>query len=317
MLNLLTLGVFAGVAALVFAIAEILRRSFSPSRRRLRELSRSEMAAHLPDDLDSPLRDALAGQVPQHARGRSEIQKELLQAGYYRPSALPIYLALRNGLMLAALIATGALIVLVGPERETIVWRVLLGGLGLTIVLWALPRLLLKLQARRRVDRITHSLPFALDMVTMCLSGGAPFNDALKHVTHEISDSHPDLADELAIVKQQAEFSTLEQGLRQFANRIDTPEVIALAALVNQNQALGTETAQAVRDYSENLRLEWRQHADERANRVSVLSLLPLVFCLLPAVFIIMWGPAVVELWDFLGQMDELRPDLPNLYSPN
>ncbi len=144
-----------------------------------------------------------------------------------------------------------------------------------------------------------------------------PFNDALKHVTHEISDSHPDLADELAIVQQQAELSTLEHALRQFAARIDTPEVIALAALVNQNQALGTETAQAVRDYSENLRLEWRQHADERANRVTVLSLLPLVFCLLPAVFIIMWGPAVIELWDFLSEFDQLRPNTSDLFAPN
>ncbi len=173
MLNLLTVGIFVGVAILVFITAEIVRRSFSPARRRLRELSDSEMAPHLPHDDHSPLRDALAAQVPQHARGKSEIQKELLQAGYFRPSALPIYLALRNGLMLAALIATGSLVVMVGPERETLVWRILLVGLGLTIVMWALPRLVLKLKANSRVDRITHSLPFALDMVTMCLSGGA------------------------------------------------------------------------------------------------------------------------------------------------
>jgi tight adherence protein C len=217
--------------------------------------------------------------------------------------------------MLCSLIATGALAVLVGPEREALVWRVLIIGLGITVVLWALPRLILKLQARRRVERITHSLPFALDMITMCLSGGAPFSDALKHVTYEISDSHPDLADELYIVHQQAELSTLELALRQFAARIDTPEVIALAALVNQNQALGTETSQAVRDYSENLRLEWRQAADERANRVSVFALLPLVLCLLPAVFIIMWGPAAVELWDFLKNMDAYIPGAPDLGS--
>lgn len=310
MLDIITVGIFVVVAAMVFVVAQLARLVASaPKRRRLQEVADSPMAEFLPEDPTDPLRDSLAGQLPAHERGRSELQKELLQAGHYRPTALSNFLAIRNGIMLAILVATGTLAVLIGPEQESLVWRVVLFGLGAMIVGFSLPRALLKMKAKARVDRVTQSLPFALDMITMCLSGGAPFGDALKHVTSEISDSHPDLSDELAIVQQQAELSTLSQALKQFANRMDTPEVIALAALVNQNQSLGTETAQAVRDYSENLRLQWRQSADERANRVSVLALLPLVFLLLPAVFIVLWGPAAMELWDFFRNINEFIPE--------
>jgi tight adherence protein C len=136
-------------------------------------------------------------------------------------------------------------------------------------------------------------------MTTMCLTGGLSLQDALGHVSREIFFSHPDLAVELMIVRQQSEMTSLDHGFRQFADRIGTPELVSLAALITQSQRLGTNVVSTLRDYTDNLRLRWRQIADEQSNKIGLKLLFPIVICLVPAAMIFLWGPALVDLWRF------------------
>jgi tight adherence protein C len=262
------------------------------------------VAASGPGLFTDDLAESLAAQLPQASSENGDLDRELRQAGYYRPSARFDYLALRNALVIAAILITFILALFVGQQYEYrgIALRIIIGGVMIAGLCWAVPRVMLRLQARARVERIRRALPYALDMITMCLTGGLSLQDSIAHVSREIYFSHPDLAVELMIVRQQSEMTTLEHGFRQFANRMDVAEVTALSSLISQGQRLGTNVVSSIRDYTDNLRLKWRQTADEQSNKVGLKLLFPIVLFLMPAAMIFIWGPAVVQVWRWIAQ---------------
>jgi tight adherence protein C len=299
-LQIITIASFAVIALVTFVIGRALvRLNRDPIRERLDAFIRE-------NQVDGELRntntlvDSLADQLPQVKIDNGILDKELRRGGFYSPTAKSEYLAIRNGLVIAAVLITGIIAVAVGPERQTIVIRVLLIGGLIAALCWAVPRLILNAVVARRVQRIRQSLPYALDMITMCAAGGISLRDALIHVGREIFSAHPDLAVELVIVRQQAELNNLEFALQQFANRIDTPEITAVSALFAHTHRLGVGAASSLQEYADLMRQKWRQEADERANSASVKLLFPLAMCLLPSAMILLMGPAVMNIAKFL-----------------
>ena len=182
--------------------------------------------------------------------------------------------------------------------------QVLAIGLALVGLGWGLPRIYLSLAGTRRAERIRRSLPYTLDMISMCLTGGMSLFDALAHVSREIDATHPDLAAELMMIRQQAEMRSLENALAQFSERLDLSEIKSMSAMITQNQKLGANVANAIRDLSDNLRRNRRHLADEQTAKASLKLLFPVVICLLPSAFLILWGPAVLELQNFFREFD-------------
>ena len=84
-------------------------------------------------------------------------------------------------------------------------------GFVLAIGAYGLPRLYLNWAAERRVDRIQAGLPDALDMMTMCLTGGMPLQDALERVGTEVKHNYPDVAAEFDIIRRQATAGSMGQ----------------------------------------------------------------------------------------------------------
>ncbi len=300
MIPLLTIASFTVISALVFVLLlSLARLQHDPIRERLAASAQGSVAASGPGLFTDDLAASLTEQLPQASNDSGALDRELRQAGYYRPTARLDYLALRNSLVIAVVVIALMLANGVGPQHQDLALRIGLGGLVVAALCWAVPRLILRAQAKARVNRIRRALPYALDMTTMCLTGGLSLQDALGHVSREIFFSHPDLAVELMIVRQQSEMTSLDHGFRQFADRIGAQEVTALAALITQGQRLGTNVVASLRDYTDNMRLRWRQTADEQSNKVGIKVLFPIVFCLLPAAMIFLWGPALVDLWRF------------------
>jgi len=300
MIPLLTIASFTVISALVFVLLlSLARLQHDPIRERLAASAQGSVAASGPGLFTDDLAASLTEQLPQASNDSGALDRELRQAGYYRPTARLDYLALRNSLVIAVVVIALMLANGVGPQHQDLALRIGLGGLVVAALCWAVPRLILRAQAKARVNRIRRALPYALDMTTMCLTGGLSLQDSLGHVSREIFFSHPDLAVELMIVRQQSEMTSLDHGFRQFADRIGIQEVTALAALITQGQRLGTNVVASLRDYTDNMRLRWRQTADEQSNKVGIKVLFPIVFCLLPAAMIFLWGPALVDLWRF------------------
>lgn len=248
---------------------------------------------------------ALAGTIPQTAEVISKIELDLKRAGYYRSTALVEYLATRNLLVVLVLIVTGIGCVLADPGSNLpeiiLVVGLLVAGSG-----YGLPRFMLHNQANRRVHRIQKGLPDALDLVMMCLTGGVPLRTALLRVTEEVRFSHPDIAVEFEIIRRHADANSMADALKQFAKRIDAPDVNALSAMISQTERLGTNVSTALIDFADSIRRKYRQRAEEHSGKTSIKLLFPVIFCMAPPIYILFFGPAVLELRSFL--IKEHRP---------
>ena len=107
--------------------------------------------------------------------------------------------------------------------------------------------------------------------------------------------SHPALAEELEIVRQQSVLSSLEHTLAQLAERVAVPEVRNLALLLIQSERLGADASTALLEFSNNQRVNLRQSAEATANRASFWMLFPSVCCLWVAAAIVLIGPMVAR----------------------
>jgi tight adherence protein C len=287
--NLLSLLAFLVVALTVFLIGSMVTAS-----------GETPDVSITRDRKASWLIRALARAVPQLPSEIETIGRDLKRAGNYRRSALDEYLATRNALILGTLILTMAAALVLRRDVQLLQFTVITGFV-LAIGAYGLPRLYLNWIADRRVERIQAGLPDALDMMTMCLTGGMPLYDALQRVSVEVRDNYVDVAAEFDIIRRQASAGSMGQALQYFAARVDAPDIRALSSIVAQTERLGTSVAVAVRDYAESVRDTRRQRAVERANKMSVQLMLPIIFCLAPPVYVLLCAPPILELVDFFG----------------
>lgn len=245
------------------------------------------------------LTDLLAALVPTSEAFQKTIERELRQAGRYAPHARADYLATRNVALIAWILLVAFAAFAVYDPQQDMTLMILGTGIAFAILIFAIPRLVLQSQARRRVLNIQTALPDGLDMLNMCMTGGLALQMAFERVGNEIRASHSDLALEFDIIRRHSETHTMERALDLFAERMDTPEIRALAAVTSQSVRLGSNVGVALQEYADGMRTNQRQRAEERGNRRSVAMLFPVALCLAPPVYILLLGPAVLELRDF------------------
>ena len=246
-------------------------------------------------------RRALADVIPQPGREVEGLEQDLKRAGFYGKTAVVEFRATRNFVVLALLL--GGLGLAVAAEPGSDLPRPLLIVAALSaVVAYALPRFVLHLQAKRRLDGIQRGLPDALDIIRMCLTGGLPLRDCLDRVAQEVEFFHPDVAVELEVVRRHAEIDSMGKALREFSRRMNAPDVNALASLVSQTERTGTNVAVAVTEFADGIRRQFRQRAEERAGRTTIRMLFPVILCLAPPVFILLLGPPALQLKTFLQE---------------
>jgi tight adherence protein C len=300
-IDLISIATFLVICMIVFLIGDLIagrrRTTYQVARAAGSQTASSE--GDRKKTVIGPLTRAMASVLPQMSGEIQKIEHDLKRAGYYRSSALTEYLATRNGLIVGILILTGIQATIADPGTAMPETILLIGGLTAAFG-YGLPRLLLNWQANRRVARIQKGLPDALDLIMMCITGGLPLEKSLRYVAKELRFSHYDVAIEFEIIRRQADADSMSSALKQFSQRIDAPDVNALAALVSQTERMGTHVATAVCDYADSVRRTHRQRADERANKTSLKMLFPVVLCLAPPVYILLCGPPVLKLYTFL-----------------
>ncbi|MEX1096496.1 MAG: type II secretion system F family protein [Planctomycetales bacterium] len=297
LLDIVTLVSFVLIGVIVFVLAFWL----FGKRRRLRSSGEDLLEATAEP---SAFTRAMASAVPLLPRELEGIRDDLKHAGYYRPAALAEYLATRNSLIALTLIAAGALAVLADP-KSTLPQMFALAGAVTAIVCHMLPRLILNRQAKSRLSRIEQGLPDALDVTSMCLSGGLPLRTALERCASEIRLSRPEIAVEFEIIRRHAEANSMAMALRSFAQRIETPDVKAFASLVIQTERMGVHVGRAIADFAESIRRTHQQRAEERAARAGVLLIFPIIFCLAPPIWILLAGPPILQIRTFFTEENQ------------
>ncbi len=161
------------------------------------------------------------------------------------------------------------------------------GGAG-----FFLPDLLLYNAGLKRQTVIRAELPDAMDMLTICVEAGLGFDAALAQVARNGDGA---LASELARALQEMQIGkSRTEALRAMASRTTVPELRAFTSALVQASELGISVATVLREQSKEMRLRRRQWAEEKAQKVPVKILFPLIFCLFPALFVVVMGPAAI-----------------------
>jgi len=165
------------------------------------------------------------------------------------------------------------------------------------------PIVWLRRKARARIDTIRMSLPDALDLLIVCVESGLGLDAALLRISQEMQEVAPELSEDLILLNLEvAAGKPRSECMRNLALRTGSEEVESLAARINQAAKYGTNLGHSLRIHSESLRQKRRQEAEERAAKTSVKMLFPLVFFIFPAIFVVILGPAMIDLRTFFSK---------------
>lgn len=177
------------------------------------------------------------------------------------------------------------------PLTQRLLFVLVMGFLG-----FFLPVIWLGSRIRRRQDEVVKTLPDALDLLTISVEAGLPFDGAMQRVAdkwdNEISRSFGRLLNEMRVGKSRRD------ALRDMSERIDVPDVTSFVAALVQADQLGISIAKVLRIQSEQMRIKRRQRAEEKAQQAPVKMLLPMTFLIFPTILIIILGPAALILKD-------------------
>lgn len=294
MIALISGGTFTAVSVVIYWLGKML---FGVGRNELPDPN--AIGSRRPLVLGA-LTEGFAYALPISESRQEMLRGEMQKAGYYHRKAFVEFLAMRNLAMILWLIFVGILAVVLAEPREDITPKLMMAAVLVATFIYGVPRVVLSSQAENRCRRIKHSLPDALDMITMMVTGGLPLRDAIQRVSRELHRIYPDIACELRMVEVQTDTGSLELALRQFSKRLDIPDVTALASLVQQTERIGGQVAGAFREFADSIRRTRRQQAEERGNKASIKLLFPIVFFLAPPVYVLLLGPAVIEMKNFM-----------------
>ena len=171
----------------------------------------------------------------------------------------------------------------------------LLGGVAMHVG----PDALLDNRGRLRQEEIQHALPDTIDLLTITVEAGLGFDAALDRVARSTDGA---LGEELRrTVRDMSLGRPRSEALRAWADRVNLPELRSLVSALVQAERFGITMGDVLRSQSDELRERRRQRAEEHAQKMPVKLLLPLIFLILPSMFIVLLGPGVIDLLEALG----------------
>jgi tight adherence protein C len=301
---ILTLAaVFGSVALLTGTVISAFVNREAPEQRRLRNLGRSGSSTGVVaasvrvTDTPTDLARRLASFVPRSPKEMSRIQRRLAKAGFHGLMPAVIYSIVE--LTLPVVVAIAVLVSL--PASKTVFLACGFAG----VVAYLVPGFWLQHKIALRKKVIENGLPDALDLFIVCLEAGSALDQAIMKATEELGIAYPALAEELRMVTSEIRAGKPRvEAFKNLAERTKVDDVRALVAMLVQTDRFGTSVAQALRTHADVARTKRRQRAEERAAKVGVKLVFPLVFCLFPAFYVVTLGPAVIQFVRvFFGQV--------------
>jgi tight adherence protein C len=283
-------GLFVSVALFTGLGASALLARTAPERRRLRAPAFAGVSllvdqGQLTEEIGTRMQ-AVASKLPKSPKDLTRLRKRLASAGVYSFGAAIAYSLAELGLPL--LFAAAVLSQL--HDRNGWVLAAIMAGVG-----YLLPSLVLGRLITKRKLRIQNGLPDALDLIIVCVEAGCSLDQGILKTTEELQISHPDLALELRTITTEVRAGKPRvEAFKNFAARTRVDDVRALVAMLVQTDRFGTSIAQALRTHAITSRMKRRQRAEERAAKIGVKMVFPLVFFLFPAFYVVTLGPAVI-----------------------
>jgi tight adherence protein C len=300
--SFVSMMVFLTVFCAIFAAGVLMFvRAYGDRKRaidRLRAMADDSPSSDIGPGLGTSLRTFLprlgAGLLPSKESQLASVKQQLLQAGFYHPHALVIFLGVKLSLMLSLPVIVAAIPYLIGAMSLN---KAILASLSASALGMIAPSLWLDRRVAQRHRLLRQSLPDALDMLVLCLEGGVSMTAAFQRVTTELKVVHPVLGSEMSIMQREIQLGlSAGDALKKMAERSGLSEVRDLASVWLQSERFGASMVKALRTHAETGRQDRQQQIEELAQKAAVKILFPTLLCIFPAIFIVLLGPAAIQM---------------------
>ena len=175
-------------------------------------------------------------------------------------------------------------------------WSALLWGIVFALAGFFLPDLLLVNAAQKRSEQIRKALPNSIDLLTISVESGLAFDAALAQVA---TNTEGPLADEFRRVLREIQIgSSRSQALKALADRTSVDDLRVFLNSMVQAEKLGIPIADVLRVQASEIRLKKSQRTEEQAMKLPVKLVFPLILCIMPALFVVILGPAVINIYN-------------------
>lgn len=293
-------AVFLSVGLAAGSVASLVVSNGALGRRRLRTITSDrgavlvKQSGQLVDSM-TPAVQRMAKFIPKSPKEMSRVQRRLALAGYH--GMTPALLFTATEFLLPVVLGGAAL--LFGPAG---VARLIVAAFCAAVG-YMIPGFVLQRQIGQRKKIIQNGLPDALDLFIVCIEAGSSLDQAIVKTSQDLDVPYPPLAEELRMIttEMRAGKPRLE-AFKNFATRSGVDDVRALVSMLVQSDRFGTSIAQALRTHADTARTKRRQRAEERAGKIGVKLVFPLVFCLFPAFYVVTLGPGAVQFYRFFSQ---------------
>ena len=301
-LTIALLALFASLALIAGTATSALLARQAPGRRRLLAadglLGRTGVIsdAHRLTEVPTDTQKKIAAFVPKSPKEMGRLQRRLATAGFHGYKPVLIYSV---GELVGAVVGFMVVFFVLGMRTG---W---LFGLAGAVIGYLIPGYIVARRIRLRKKQIQNGLPDALDLLIVSLEAGLAIDQAILKCSEELGIAYPALSHELQLINTETRAGKPRvEALKNFARRTQVDDVRALVAMLVQTDRFGTSVAQALRTHAEESRLKRRQRAEERAAKLSVKLIFPLVFFLLPAFFVVAVGPGVIKFVELFSKMN-------------
>ena len=233
--------------------------------------------------------------VPAAGYESSSLRRRFMNAGVRNAAAPMAFFGLKTALALGLPMLAFIGLTLAGSQLRGV--ELLLMLLVASAMGYYLPNYVLSKAIARRQREIFENFPDALDLMTVCMEAGLGTEAALNKVAEDMVHKSPTLSEELRLVNLELRAgSPRDRALRNLAMRTGVEEVEGFVTMIIQADRFGTSIAQSLRVHSETVRTRRRQKAEEAAAKIPLKLLFPLIFCIFPALMLVIIGPAIIQM---------------------
>ncbi|HAC91155.1 MAG TPA: secretion protein [Planctomycetaceae bacterium] len=231
--------------------------------------------------------------TPKSEAEMSKLRQTLVEAGFRSETAPMTFLAIRVVVSLVFLfIGSGASRFMYGLTSTAGIRAFVVGAVGFYLPIFALGYL-----QKRRKQQVFLGLPDALDLMVVCVEAGLGLDQAMRKVAQEMQKSFRVIAEEFGLCNLQLQMGRARnQVLTDLGVRTGVDELRALASILIQADKFGSSIANALRVQSDSMRVRRQQIAEEKAAKTAVKMIFPLVLFIFPGIFVVLVGPAGLQM---------------------
>jgi|RhiMethySRZTD1v2_1073278.scaffolds.fasta_scaffold02408_8 tight adherence protein C len=237
------------------------------------------------------------GEAVSKGKTSRNLREELAAAGFHNPSAAAIYMGTKLLMLIAGAITLSVLVI---PAEFAFAMKLtmIVGGSAL---MFFLPNLAVGIRRDKRRAEVKKVLPDAVDMLEICVSSGMGIDAAWTAVGDEIRRVSPTFADEMELTNLEVSLGVPRAvAMRHMADRTGAEDLSSLVALLVQSERFGAGIIEALTTFAKTMRETRGQRAEEAAEKMAVKLLFPMVMFIFPALILIMVGPALIQLKNYI-----------------